>query len=310
MHLFVYSDLSAAARTELSRQLPAGIEVHFADDRHSTRPPVALQSAELLLGNPPAAWLTPLPPHLRFWQIDSAGIDQYQELRPDFAVANMGDLFAWPCAETMVAGLLALLRGVPQLAVWQHQRHWEGGAFRRRLGLLRGQRVLVLGRGSIGLAVAEQLGGFGCQVQFLARTDPQAQLHTRTQVLAALPDTDIVVNCLPGSATGYVSADFLAALPAHALYASVGRGSTTDEPALIAALQAGRLAGAVLDVTAREPLPTDNPLWGLPQVLLTQHTGGGYPEEEADRIRVFLRNLGHWQQGEPPENEVALGRGY
>ncbi|WP_242478833.1 NAD(P)-dependent oxidoreductase [Hymenobacter lapidiphilus] len=263
-----------------------------------------------MLGNPPATWFTPLPPQLQFWQIDSAGIHQYQQLRPSFAVANMGDLFAWPCAETMVAGLLALLRGVPQLAVWQTRRHWEGGAFRRRLGLLRGRRVLVLGRGSIGLAVAQQLGGFGCAVHFLARTDPQAQLHTHAEVLAALPTTDIVVNCLPGSATGYVSTEFLAALPPHALYASVGRGSTTDGPALLAALQAGRLAGAVLDVTAQEPLPSDNPLWGLPNVLLTQHTGGGYPEEEADRIKVFLRNLSHWQRGEPLENEVALDRGY
>ncbi|WP_317195676.1 NAD(P)-dependent oxidoreductase [Hymenobacter sp. ISL-91] len=306
----MYSDYSAAARAELTQRLPAGFDVHFATDRHNSQPPAALLRAELLLGNPPAAWLTPLPPRLRFWQIDSAGIDQYQQLRPGFAVANMGDLFAWPCAETMVAGLLALLRGLPQLAVWQSRRHWEGGTFRHRLGLLRGRRVLVLGRGSIGLAVAEQLGGFGCQVQFLARTDPQAQLHAFAEVLAALPETDIVMNCLPGSATGYVSADFLAALPPHALYASVGRGSTTDEPALISALQAGRLAGAVLDVTAQEPLPTDNPLWSLPQVLLTQHSGGGYPEEEADRLLVFLRNLGHWQRGEPLENEVALGRGY
>ena len=310
MLLFVYSDFPAAIRAELARQLPAGFEVHFATDRHSSRPPAELQTADVLLGNPPAAWLAPLPPRLRFWQIDSAGIDQYQQLRPDFAVANMGDLFAWPCAETMVAGLLALLRGIPQLAVWQSQRHWEGGAFRQRLGLLRGRRVLVLGRGSIGQAVAEQLGGFGCAVQFAARTDPQAQLHTRADVLAALPATDIVVNCLPGSATGYVSAELLAALPAHALYASVGRGSTTDEPALLAALQAGRLAGAVLDVTAQEPLPADNPLWGLPNVLLTQHSGGGYPQEQADRIEVFLRNLGHWQQGEPLDNAVTLGRGY
>ncbi|SDY51795.1 D-2-hydroxyacid dehydrogenase [Hymenobacter psychrophilus] len=310
MHLFVYSDFSAAARAELTRQLPAGLDVEFATDRHSAQPPAALQTAGLLLGNPPASWLTPLPPQLRFWQIDSAGIHQYQELRPDFLVANMGDLFAWPCAETMVAGLLALLRGVPQLAVWQTRRHWEGGAFRQRLGVLRGRRVLVLGRGSIGLAVAQQLVGFGCAVQFVARTDPQAQLHTHAEVLATLPATDIVVNCLPGSATGYVSAELLAALPPHALYASVGRGSTTDEPALLAALQAGRLAGAVLDVTAQEPLPSDNPLWGLPQVLLTQHTGGGYPEEEADRMKVFLRNLGHWQRGEPLENAVTLGRGY
>ena len=311
MRLFIYSDFSAATRAGLRRQLPAAIQPVFRTDLPEPEQRPAFQQADLLLGNPPVAWFTPeLPPTLRFWQIDSAGIAQYQKLRPEFLVANMGDFFAWPCAETMVAGLLALLRYVPELAVWQTEKHWVGGSFRTQLGMLRGKRVLILGRGAIGQAVAQQLSGFGCPVQFLARTDPQAQLHTRADVLAALPATDIVVNCLPGSATGYVSAELLAALPPHALYASVGRGSTTDEPALIAALQAGRLAGAVLDVTAQEPLPLTSPLWTLPRVLLTQHTGGGQPDEEAGKADLFLRNLDHWQRGEPLENAVDLARGY
>ena len=92
--------------------------------------------------------------------------------------------------------------------------------------------------------------------------------------MAALPQTDIVINCLPGSAEGFFSADLVAAMAPDSIYASVGRCNTTDEPALIAALEAGHLGGAVLDVTAIEPLPTDNPLWALPNVLLTQHTGG------------------------------------
>ncbi len=311
MYLFVYSDFSAPARAELRQQLPAGTDAIFSADLPTEQQRrQALAGADLLLGNPPADWLAPLPTQLQFWQIDSAGIFQYQHLRPTFPVANAGDLFAWPCAETMVAGLLALLRYIPELAVWQARKHWEGGQFRQQLGLLRGRRVLILGRGTIGQAVAQQLSGFGCPVQFLARTDPQAQLHTRADVLAALPNTDIVVNCLPGSAAGFFSAELLAALPPHALYASVGRGSTTDEPALIAALQAGRLAGAVLDVTAQEPLPTDNPLWKLPRVLLTQHTGGGHLGEQAGKLEIFLRNLRRWQQGEPLENEVNLARGY
>ncbi|MFD2787490.1 D-2-hydroxyacid dehydrogenase [Hymenobacter rubripertinctus] len=310
MHLFVYAAFAPDVRTHLLAGLPVGVQTVFRTDLPPAGQQAALHRADWLLGNPPADWLYPLPPQLKFWQIDSAGIAQYQHVRPTFPVANMGDFFAWPCAETMVAGLLAVLRHLPELAVWQTQKHWVGENFRNQLGLLRGKRVLILGRGTIGQAVAQQLSGFGCPVQFLARTDPQAQLHTPADVLAALPTTDIVVNCLPGSATGFFSAELLAALPPHALYASVGRGATTDEAALIAALQAGRLAGAVLDVTQQEPLPPASPLWTLPRVLLTQHSGGGQPGEEAGKVALFLRNLRHYQLGEPLENEVVLARGY
>ncbi|UPL49635.1 D-2-hydroxyacid dehydrogenase [Hymenobacter sublimis] len=310
MHVFVYSDLNPEAQARLLAQLPPDVTVSFRSELAASAQQEELQAADVLLGNPPAAWLTPAPSRLRFWQIDSAGIERYQQLQLSCPVANMGDFFAWPCAETMVAGLLGLLRYVPELAVLQDQKQWIGGPLRPKLGLLRGKRVLILGSGAIGQAVAQQLTGFGCAVQFLARTDPQAHLHSKEELRAALPTTDIVVNCLPGSAEGFFSADLIATMPPEALYASVGRGNTTDEPALIAALRAGRLGGAVLDVTAQEPLPTNNPLWDLPRVLLTQHSGGGQPGEDEGKVDVFLRNLDHLRQQQPLENQVDLRRGY
>ncbi|WP_308428059.1 D-2-hydroxyacid dehydrogenase [Hymenobacter glacieicola] len=302
--------MNPRAQADLLAQLPPDVTVSFRSGLAAPTQQEALQSADVLLGNPPAAWLTPAPPRLRFWQIDSAGIERYQQVALSCPVANMGDFFAWPCAETMVAGLLGLLRYVPELAVLQAKKQWVGGPVRPKLGLLRGKRVVILGSGAIGQAVAQQLTGFGCSVQFLARTDPQAQLHSPEELRAALPATDIVVNCLPGSAEGFFSADLIAAMLPDALYASVGRGNTTDEPALIAALQAGRLGGAVLDVTAQEPLPAESPLWSLPRVLLTQHSGGGQPGEDEGKVAVFLRNLRRLLQQQPLENQVDLQRGY
>lgn len=310
MQLFVYTTLSDPARKLLLQQLPPDVSAVFRQDLPERDQQPAFRAANLLLGNPPPEWLQIGALPLRFWQIDSAGIDKYHQLRLDIPVANVGDLFAWPCAETMVAGLLALLRYLPELAVWQTEKRWVGAPLRARLGLLRGKRVMILGSGAIGQAVARQLSGFGCAVRFLARTDPQAQLHSKDELRAALPDTDIVVNCLPGSAHGFFSADLIAALPPGSIYASVGRGNTTDEPALIDALQAGRLGGAVLDVTAQEPLPADSPLWTLPRVLLTQHSGGGQPGEDEGKVAVFLRNLHHFRHHEPLENQVELNRGY
>jgi glyoxylate/hydroxypyruvate reductase A len=311
MRVFVSPALSKSALSLLRQQLPREVDLIFRTDLPAAEQQTAFQTAEVVLGNVPVAWLAAgAPAGLRFWQIDSAGFERYAGLQLACPVANVGDFFAWPCAETMVAGILGLYRHIPELAVLQAEQRWVGAPIRTRQGLLRGKRVIILGAGAIGLAVRQQLTGFGCPVQLLARRSPEAQLHSREELLAALPDTDVVVNCLPGSAQGFFSAELINTMPPGSLYASVGRGNTTDEPALIAALQAGRLGGAVLDVTATEPLPPDSPLWTLPNVLLTQHTGGGQPFEDEGKVEILLRNLQHLRRGEPLENLVDLTRGY
>lgn len=311
MKAFIYSELPAEVQQELAQKVPAGVELAYRTALPTEQQQAAFQQADVVLGNPPADWFaTGGPPQLRLWQLDSAGFDRYQGIQVAGVVANMGDFFAWPCAETMVAGLLAHYRALPALVRLQDQHHWAGPAMRAHTGLLRHKRVVILGAGAIGLAVRQQLLGFECAVQLLARTDPAASLHSREQLRAALPTTDVVVNCLPGSATHFFGAAEFAAMPVGSLYASVGRGTTTDETALLAALHEGRLAGAVLDVTADEPLPPTHPFWAMPQVLLTQHTGGGQPFEALGKARQFWRNLGHLHAGEPLENVVELGRGY
>ncbi|OUJ75815.1 D-2-hydroxyacid dehydrogenase [Hymenobacter crusticola] len=310
MQLFVYSAFSEASQRRLQQALPADVTITFRTNLPEEQQRPLFEQADVLFGNPPAAWLTDAAPALQFWQIDSAGFERYAQLHLGAAVANLGDFFAWPCAETIVAGILAWYRHIPELAVLQVQKKWVGSPVRLKLGLLRGKRVVILGAGAIGQAVAQQLSGFQCEVKFLARTNPQAQLRSVEELKAALPQTDLVVNCLPGSADKFFSAELIEAMPPGSLYASVGRGNTTDEAALLAALQADKLGGAVLDVTAQEPLPVDNPLWSLPQVLLTQHTAGGQPGEEDGRIDQFLANLRRFQQGEPLENPIDLSKGY
>ncbi len=310
MKILAFSPLPAATRAQLLAQVPPGSQVVLAAELPAAAQAAAVHAADVLFGNPAPELLTQALPNLRLWQLDSAGFDRYQGLAVAAPVCNMGDYFAWPCAETMVAGLLALYRALPELARLQAAQHWVGAPIRERMGLLRGKRVVILGAGTIGQAVRQQLSGFGCVVQLLARTDPQAQLHSRQDLTQALPQTDIVINCLPGTAEGFFTAELIAAMAPGSFYASVGRGNTTDEPALVAALQAGHLGGAVLDVTATEPLPPGHPLWLLPNVLLTQHTGGGQPAEAEGKVAQLLRNLGHLQANEPLENVVQLAQGY
>lgn len=310
MNLFVYTSLSETLRGAFRQQLPADVSVTFRNELPAEEQRVAFKSAELVMGNPPPAWWEQPPTNLRFWQLDSAGFDGYQNVRTDAQVANMGDFFAWPCAETIVAGTMTYYRHINELAVLQHQQRWVGAPIRYTLGLLRKKRVIILGAGAIGQAVRQMLTGFDCSVRMLARTDPAAHLRSVDDLKAALPDTDLVVNTLPGTAKGFFSKELIDVMPPGSVFANVGRGSTIDEPALIVALQSGRLGGAVLDVTATEPLPSDSPLWTLPNVILTQHTAGGQPNEDWGKLEQCLRNLSRLRRGEPLENAVELGKGY
>ena len=132
------------------------------------------------------------------------------------------------------------------------------------------------------------------------------------QLDAALAETDLLINTLPHTPAtiGFLHRERLVRLKRDAVVANVGRGSTLDEVALVELLDSGHLGGAVLDVTAIEPLPAESPLWRHPKVLLSQHTGGRFPGETDRKVDVFLENLARFERGEPLENQVEAGRGY
>ena len=310
MKLFIYSSLDEAMRADLEKQLPAAIEPVYKDALSGGQLADAFRSAEIIMGNPPVEWFDQAPARLALWQLDSAGFEKYRHLHLDAAIANMGDFFARPCAETMVGGILAFYRYIHVLVRRQDRKEWLGSKIRLQLDLLGNKKAIILGAGSIGQAVRQMLVGFGTQVKMTARRNPNADIHSFEALLEALPETDLVINTLPGGLEKYVSEKFIQAMKPGSLYASVGRGSTTDEKALVAALQTGRLAGAVLDVTEQEPLPTSSPLWDMENVILTQHTGGGYMAETEGKVQQLVRNVNRLLQGEEIENRINLSQGY
>ncbi|RDC64525.1 D-2-hydroxyacid dehydrogenase [Adhaeribacter pallidiroseus] len=310
MNLFIYTSLDTNHRNILRQQLPPECNLVFRTELSPAEVEKAFQAAEVIMGNPPVDWFAQVPPKLVFWQLDSAGFDQYQNVKVSALTANMGDFFARPCAETMVGGILAFYRGIPELVKRQTTKEWRGNQIRPQLDLLGTKKVMVLGAGTIGMACKQMLKGFGCEVKTTARRNPEADIHSFEEILKNLPYTDVVVNTLPGAADKFVKEEFLQAMKPGSLYASVGRGSTTDEQALLVALQAGKLAGAVLDVTEQEPLPASSPFWEMENVLLTQHTGGGYFAEEAGKINQFLKNFTLFRNGEPITDQVNLAQGY
>ncbi len=311
MYIYVHTILDDSLRKQLRSALSAEHHLYFRSEKDSTNELIDIFSrADMMLGNPPLEWFQSPPVNLQFWQLDSAGFDKYQGLELNARVANMGDWFARPCAETIVGGILALYRGVDVLTLLRQRKEWIGSGLRPYLGTLYRQKVIVLGSGTIGTAVRDILEGFRCRVLMMARTSPSADLHTREELLSELSDTDLVVNTLPGTVHHFVDREVLTTMRKGSVYANVGRGSTTDEQALIEVLQAGHLSGAVLDVTEIEPLPVESELWSLPNVVLTQHTGGGQVKEDEGKVELFLHNLQKLQRDHLLDNEVDLRRGY
>ena len=269
-----------------------------------------LDGCEIAFGNPPPEALTEAEA-LRWMQLESVGFGEYSDLDwstlgQRLTLTNLAGFFADPVAETALAGLLALARGVDRLARLQASKTWEGDPIRTRLRLLKGARVVMLGNGAINRRLAELLVPFGCEITALNSSAKPADLD------ALLPTADILVATVPDTPAtrGLFSAERLALLPRHAVLANLGRGSLIDEDALADALTEARLAGAVLDVTRDEPLPPDHRFWTCPNILLTQHSGGGTADELDRKIDTFLANLARYQAGQPLQGVVDMTRGY
>lgn len=310
MKVFIYTDLDQDLQDKLCAELPLGTELTFKNNLSKLDAIIAFKSAEVIMGNPPPFWFEESLPSLKFWQIDSAGFNQYQHLKLKVTIANMGDLFSQDCAETIIGGILAFYRGINHLIKFQLNKEWRAQEIRPFNDSLSSKKVLILGSGTIGLAVKKALSGFGCSIKTTARNNPIADFHSFDEILKALSETDLVINTLPGTLKHYVSKTFIDSMKKGSVYANIGRGNTTDENALIASLVNGQLGGAVLDVTENEPLSKDSQLWAMENVILTQHTGGGGSQEVIGRVERFIVNFNHYKKNEKLNDEVALDSGY
>ncbi len=213
---------------------------------------------------------------------------------------------AGPLAEFAVFGVLAGAKRLPWLLGMQRARQWGP---REPLGLLGETTVLVVGLGAIGRLTATKLTALGCRVVGVHRREVEADVEriVPTERFAeAASGADAIVLALPGTeqTRGMLSAEVLAGIKPGATVVNVGRGTTVDEPALVEALQDGRVGLAVLDVTAVEPLPDDSPLWELPNVVLAPHTAAISPHEPRLIAELFAENARRFLEGEPLLNVV------
>lgn len=218
-----------------------------------------------------------------------------------------GGVHGGPLAEFAVLGVLAGFQGVSRLLAEQRRREW--GA-RRPLPQVDGSRIVVVGLGGIGRTVARKLHALGAHVTGIHRRAVDApgvdEIRPVAELGAALSTADAVVLALPGTALTerMLSREAIAQAKPGITVVNVGRGSTVDELALIEALISGQVGFAALDVFAVEPLPQDNPLWGLPNVLVSPHNAGTDVGEERRIAELFAANATRLIHGEPLVNRV------
>lgn len=252
-------------------------------------------------------------PRLRWAHTHAAGADRavFVALRErGVAVTTSSGANAGVVAQTALAGVLALARRFPQLMAAQRQRRWApliGSGVPRDLA---GQTATVVGWGPIGQQIGAVLRVLGLKLVVVRQNGDSAVEGAHTvsfdDLGSVLPRTDWLVLACPLTARtrGMIDAAALASLPAGAHLVNVARGEVVDEPALIAALRDGRLAGAYLDVFAHEPLPADSPLWAMESVIATPHSAG-FSDGNAERVfGIFLDNLRRWRAGEGLANLV------
>lgn len=313
MIIYVDTPLKPIHKNALRNQAPDDQFIFKDELPGETEQLNALLKADILLGNPkPVEWLQKAS-NLKWVQLYSTGFEYYSGIRIPAVITNMQDYYSQPCAETVIAGIMALYRKTDTFTVLKGRKEWVGPPIRLELQLLNRKKVIILGTGHIGRRIAKILGGFDAEIIFFGRTAPDARLHTRDDLMQQLPWADIVIGCLPGTGETkrLFTKEMIGRMKPTALFCNVGRGNLVDdESALIDALMKRKIGGAVLDVTASEPIPPDSKLWDCPNTILSQHSGGGQITEFDGIVELFIENLYNYKSGKPLKNQISLNRGY
>jgi len=318
MKLVVHYDKPALILDILHRRHPAAAIVSCTD--YGSLPEVITRERPEVLftvkfagtpGFPRAAILG--SSSLRLVSVGGSGTDHLAPWDPArLTVTNAAGVAADAMAQYVIGGILHFALGFPAFARHQRARNWISGS----VAPVTGRTIAILGLGKTGQAIAKLAKALGMQVigvrahaaatPDVDRVEPIGNLH---EVLAA---ADYVAVCLPLTLAtrGLLDAAAFQALKPRAILVDVSRGGIVHQAALLGALRDGSLAGAVLDVFETEPLPPDNPLWALENVVITPHCSSVYDGWERRTIEMFCDNLDRWLVGAPLENVVDPRKGY
>lgn len=294
---------------EKFKEAVRGYEVVFCRDL-PLEPALDWSKVEIVFGQPSPQTLQRLD-GLGWIHLDSAGYARYDH--PDFQnflkrrqlpMTNSSEVFAEPCAQHLLAMILALARRLPAALESQRtERSWPQAALRSSSYLLQEQTVLILGLGRIARRLIQLLNPFDLNLMAIRRRVrggepvPTSGIEDLDTLLS---QSDHIVNILPENRQSrhVLDGTRFEKMKKGAVLYNIGRGTTVDQTALAGALRSGNLQAAYLDVTDPEPLPPDDPLWRLPNCFITPHTAGGHARERQRLTRHFFTNLERYTRGE------------
>lgn len=241
-----------------------------------------LQSVDAVIGNLDVSALQQIP-HLQWVQLNSAGADKYakaDEIPQNVVLTCATGAYGIGIAEYMVAELLNMMKHIPGYYDKQKEGIWTD------LGKVKspmGKRVLVVGTGNIGMEFARRISAFGANVVGIRRRagvcpEGLSEIHTLDELHAEIAKADIIALTLPGTSETYhlFDEETLLACKKGSYLINVGRGNVVDNRALVKDAVWSNFAGIYLDVCETEPLPDGDPLYKVPNLLLTPHITGNF----------------------------------
>lgn len=308
--------LPAIARPMLEPRLPADLDVAWF---------ASPDEANTMIVDADIAWIDMQPtrlvaeaighagPSLQWVSTLYAGLDAFpiaDLAARGVTVTNGVGINAVAVAEYAVMGVLVAAKRFDQVVRAQDRKDWLKDA-PGKVELFETD-ALVIGYGAIGRLIGDRLAAFGVNVTGVTRSGRDATL-TPDAWRARLGDYDWVVLAAPSTdaTKAMIGADELAAMKSSAWLVNIARGDMIDDRALIAALESGSIAGAVLDPTDPEPLPAGHALWSAPNTIVTMHLSGrSQTKMFARAAALFLDNLTAFREGWPMRNVVDLAAGY
>lgn len=277
-----------------------------------------LAEAEIIFGFMPPQNVIARSPELKWIQTLSAGVDR--TLTPEIAASsvimtNASGIHVIPISELVFAFILTFAKHLPQYLENQKQRKWDPYPSQ----ILAGKTLGIIGLGNIGRRIAHlgkaydmRVVGTRRHVRQICRARDCDVVYPREQLDQLLAESDYVVMSIPHTreTDKMIGEKELRQMKKTAFLVNIGRGKTVDEAALIRALQEHWIAGAGLDTFLQEPLPTDNPLWGLPNAIVTPHMSGRTEDYMTKATDIFVANLKRYLEGKRLINVVDKKLGY
>lgn len=312
-------DTLARGNAELIRQGKEPYTIRYFHSKEETERGIG--DCEVLYGYIPAGILKKAE-KLHWLHAASAGVDalladEVYAHPENILLTHSNGSYGITISEYMVMMILMLMRRQMEYVRLQESRTWFNvGEIRS----IYGSRVVIIGTGDIGTNLARRLKAMGASKiigirRTLKAADPAFDsIGTKDHLAEAVKDADVVALCIPETqeTIGILSREILSQMNPKAFVVNVGRGSAIDQQALTEALREGRLAGAALDVFTPEPLPKDDPLYDLPNAILTPHVSGNMSLSYTSDINVdiFCRNLERYLRGEELHHVVDRKIGY